>query len=601
MKSLMLFLRVMLEDIEHWCCTSTTRDYQTIARRVEHEGVSFLTITLPAFGKELEKALDQGSVGPAMFAGFTRHGALPRFLGGLLDLVFDRTTGLLLQEPSVEAIRSLRQVTQAFGKLLLPCTERRTREAFDKYLECEKDVRQADATTDPEILDRYRRVGRMLWADLFSRLDASVYDGSILPKHGPGATADRLVGNDKWQQIEWTERLEAVFPAGEYLLPSPRYHQEYLANLRILEPGAERPVRVISVPKTLKTPRIIAVEPTCMQYMQQGLLAAYEAELQRNDILLELVGSASQVPNQRLAKRGSENGTLATLDLSEASDRVSNQHVRVLLENHPWLARAVDASRSRKADVPGHGVIRLAKFASMGSGLTFAMESVVFLTLVITAIESDLNRPVTYRDVRNLVGKVRIYGDDIIVPVEHVPSVVRHLEAFGLKVNLNKSFWTGKFRESCGKEYYAGQDVTLVKVRRLLPPDGRRAEDLVSAVSLRNQCYKAGLWKTARYLDTVLGKYLPMPMVLETSPILGRISALGYETQKTDRYLHRPLVKGLRVAPRIPVSKLDGVPALMKVLLQSQSSDKPNPDEQHLMRAGRPKSTNTKLGWGPPF
>jgi len=354
-----------------------------------------------------------------------------------------------------------------------------------------------------------------------------------------------------------------------------------------------------------------------MQYVQQGLLGELRKAVDADDIASSLIGWASQVPNQHLAHQGSRNGALATLDLSEASDRVSNQHVRGLLRNHPWLNAAVDSCRSRKADVPGHGVIRLAKFASMGSALTFPFESMVFMTMVFVGIEERLGRPVTLEDVKHFQGKVRVYGDDIIIPVDYVYSVIAVLESFGLKVNASKSFWSGKFRESCGKDYYDGVDVSITRMRRVLPARRADAEEIVSAVDFRNQLYFAGMWRSAAWLDMELGGLIPFPTVLPTSPILGRNSYMGYETQKLCLTMHRPLVKGLRVVARPPVDILEDESALMKVLTLSAlaSSGGPNEagpnwrklfadlpvDDEHLMRSGRSKSVSTKLGWSTPY
>lgn len=81
MKSLMLLMQEVLEDLGTWCCTSTTRDYNTVARRVEDEGWSFLTITLANFGTDFRKSLSQGYVGHDQFLSFSKAGGLPRFLG----------------------------------------------------------------------------------------------------------------------------------------------------------------------------------------------------------------------------------------------------------------------------------------------------------------------------------------------------------------------------------------------------------------------------------------------------------------------------------------------------------------------------------------
>jgi len=180
-----------------------------------------------------------------------------------------------------------------------------------------------------------------------------------------------------------------------------------------------------------------------------------------------------------MAREGSHTGSLATLDLKEASDRVSNQLVRRMLENHPWLRAGVDSCRSRRAVVEfpsGRSEsIRLGKFASMGSALTFPVEALVFATCAILGIERALGRQLTKKDVHRLRGQVRVYGDDIIVPVEYVHSVNEVLETFGFRVNFGKSYWTGKFRESCGGDYYDGHDVTIVRVRRIFPSSPRNA------------------------------------------------------------------------------------------------------------------------------
>jgi hypothetical protein len=397
-----------------------------------------------------------------------------------------------------------------------------------------------------------------------------------------------------------------VFPHQEYLVSSWSSLPE-LPDVQILDPGKERPVKVTLVPKTLKTPRIIAEEPTCMQYVQQSLLAALWDAVSADRTALTLVGWKDQTPNQRLALQGSLDQELATLDLSEASDRVSNQLVRGMLRYHPFLQEGVDAARSRKADVPGRGVIRLAKFASMGSALCFPFEAFVFTTLVFLGIEEDLNRQITRRDVQSYLDKVRVFGDDIIVPKDHVPAVVEILEDFGLRVNSNKSFWSGKFRESCGKDYYDGNDVSVVRLRELLPSNRKHVAEIVSTVSLRNQLYQAGYWKSTRYLDELLGRLIPFPAVhfalekgewVRTSPVLGRHAFTGYDTQRMSKRLHRPEVRGMTVEETLPVSKLDGYGALLKCLLRMETSDAgmPTSDEDHLKRAGR-AAVDIKLHW----
>lgn len=592
MKSHIVLLRMVLNEMGTRCGTSTTNDWNTIVRRINDEGDSFVTITLPQFAKDFQQALDRREVDSTLFLSFRRRACLPAFLQGFTSLVFDISTGHLLDVPDIDAIHSILQICNLLGKIELPCSDAREKGAFKQYVETDEVVARHASSLSPELLREFRDCARRVWWDVLYEMDSSIFAGNIVPKHGPGATADRIRGNAKFSQKLWTQRLEKVFPHWEFLYPN--WHHYDAAHVNILEPGEEIPVRVVSVPKTQKTPRIIAIEPAHVQYVQQGLWECFLNSIERHNSLSVLVGFVDQQPNQAMAQIGSLDGSLATLDLSEASDRVSWLLVQELLASNRLTKDAVDACRSRSADVPGFGVIPLAKFASMGSALCFPIEAMVFTTIIFMAISRVSGRPVTRRLLSEFVGKVRVYGDDLIVPAEYVQTVVGLLEAFGLKVNLNKSFWTGKFRESCGKEYYDGHDVSIVKVRRVFPTQLKHADEIISLVSLRNQLYKAGLWSTCQWIDNYIERLIPFPMVAETSQALGRHSFLGYDsTQGECRNLQRPLVRAYRKVDRLPLSHLDGPDALLKFFLKR--GDKPY-DKNHLKRAGRPESTRIKLG-----
>jgi len=635
MKSLMMLWRVVANEHGDMCSVSTTRDVKTFSSRVKHEGLSFLGITLPNFGKDFERGLAQGKVTRDMFQGFTWHAGLPRFLGGFLELVFDRDTGVLVSDPSIEAIHALRQLTMLFGKVEVPASAKRVRSAMGGFLETEDEVTRVDCQrTLAETLE-FRQVSTLLWGDVLSRIANDLYrevnsgpSGSVdpewpfvIPKHGPGATADRIRGNAKYDLYEWTERLEAIFPFGEYALPSWRYHSR-LHRVDFRDPGAERPVRVVAVPKTLKTPRIIAIEPSYMQYMQQGLAAMFVDRIRGDQTMGKVVGFDDQWRNHRLVRKGSIDGSLASLDLSEASDRVSWQLVQAMLAPYPLILEAVDATRSRRADVLGE-VIPLSKFASMGSALTFPIEAMVFATCAFVGVQRSLGRRLDRADVNSLRSEVRVYGDDIIVPADLAQSVIEALESFGFKVNRTKSFWTGKFRESCGKEYYDGHDVSVVRVRALvetspgeysLPSSRRFVSETESTVALRNRFYLAGMWRTAKWLDdwnhALLGGWYPTVEVTAQDPwedptprshVLSRWSVLPYRmlygTQDGGityrRGTQAPMVKGWVVQYRIPPSEVSGVGALLKVLHPRKVE--PFEDVRHLTRAGRPEAVRMKL------
>jgi hypothetical protein len=84
----------------------------------------------------------------------------------------------------------------------------------------------------------------------------------------------------------------------------------------------------------------------------------------------------------------------------------------------------------------------------MGNGYTFELESLLFWALAKSVTQVD--------DI------VSVYGDDIIVPSAVVPTLQKVFDYVGFTLNMDKSFWTGQFRESCGKHYFNGYDVSPV-------------------------------------------------------------------------------------------------------------------------------------------
>jgi hypothetical protein len=600
MKSHVVLLGRVLEDLSIQCCVSTTHDYKTVVSRVEEEGLSFLTITLPTFAKDLERALDQGFVDSRLFCSFKKSRALPAFLGGLTSQIFDVDSGVLLDEPSVDAIRGIRQACYLYKKLEHPCSDARMKAAYRKYVETDDQVMMSMMRLTRDDFRDYRRIATLVLGGVLRKAEKAVREGSLIPKHGPGATADRLRGNAKYDNRLWTVRLEEYFPARDFLFPSVNHYLSGEQSVTWLAPEQEMPVRVIAVPKTLKTPRIIAIEPTYQQYVQQALMEFLVEKSERDYYLQHFIGFTDQEPNKTMACHGSAAGDLATLDLSEASDRVSIQHVEHLLEDTSLLSRAVFAVRSSKAEIPGYGVETIAKYASMGSALTFPLEAMVFLTIILLGIERENGTPVTRKTLQGLMGKVRVYGDDIIVPVQYAESVSQALADFGLVVNVDKSFWTGKFRESCGGDYYAGRDVTVVKCVRDLPTNRTHVSEINSAVSLRNQLNELGYWRTVEYLDHCIERLIPFPTVLPGSPGLGKHSlSLDFDVQRVCPHLQRPLVRAAVIDGRIPDSDVSGTGALLKYFLKRGSE--PFADVKHLERAGRPDAVNMKLRWITPY
>jgi len=603
MKSLVNLFTEVLADCGDLCSANTIHDNKTVMDRFGHEGFEFFTRTLPKMGAGLERALDLSQASPDLFPGFRCRQGTPILFGDFFDLVFDRASGTLLDDPCVDAIFCLRQLTLFFKKIEVACGTAEVDNAFAAFVQSNTDVSTWEKEAGVELFEEFERLSRLIFSEPMFEVDRKVRNFDLAPAHGSGATADKLLGNKKFELPSWTDRLESVAPYWRYAAWSG-YSSALYARVDMRSLERELPVKVVQVPKTVETPRIIAEEPTCMQFMQQGIFRSLRHEMDQT-YLVDLIGTRSQQPNQLLAREGSLTGNLATLDLSEASDRVSNLLVQALFDRFPDLSDAVQACRSRRADVPGHGVITLARFASMGSALTFPVESMVFLIITLLGMEDALGTRFSDRSqIMGLIGRVRIYGDDIIVPVDAVPSVVSYLEAYGLRVNNHKSFWTGKFRESCGMEYFDGIDVTICRARQLLPSCRKDVKEVISAVELRNHLYMRGLWRSARWMDGFLKKIIPLPILPETSPALGRRSFLRPEGTGVCPRLQRPVVKAAYVRYTLRKSEIDGEAALMKCLGYPGETEfdefgfyKPRyADGDHLRFAGRPDASDIYIG-----
>jgi len=204
----------------------------------------------------------------------------------------------------------------------------------------------------------------------------------------------------------------------------------------IIHPG-----KISLVPKSAKEYRSIMVEPSLNTFCQAGV-GSYIAERLRNCG----VDIRDQTLNQRLARKGSIDGSLATVDLSSASDTISIELVYDLL-GVDWGAFL---SRFRTGTVDFEGkLVRLEKFSSMGNGFTFPLETLIFYALAWGVCV----------EIGAATGDVISYGDDIIIPSEAYPSLLRVFTSCGFTVNTEKSFAKGPFRESCGKDYHQGIDI----------------------------------------------------------------------------------------------------------------------------------------------
>lgn len=215
--------------------------------------------------------------------------------------------------------------------------------------------------------------------------------------------------------------------------------------------------RIALVPKTAKTDRVISVEPALNSLIQLGIGDYISRRLSRFGIDL-----SDQTHNQRLARIGSIDDSLATIDLSSASDTVSRGLVAHLLPLDWYLL--LSESTTSMVDFDGR-TMKLEKFSTMGNGFTFPLETLIFYTLAFSVSKIEGCR--SDRDV------VSVYGDDIIVPSAACLPLCRVLREVGFTPNPSKTFSTGPFRESCGCDYFRGTNVRPVYLK-----DTPRGHDL---------------------------------------------------------------------------------------------------------------------------
>lgn len=207
------------------------------------------------------------------------------------------------------------------------------------------------------------------------------------------------------------------------------------------DPQSVRGNRFTTVPKDCKKNRGIAVEPSINLFYQLGYGRVIRQRLNRHGINL----TEGQDIHRRLAREASNEGHLATLDLSNASDTICRNLVKFLLPSR-WF-EVLDSLRSKRTQLNGRWYL-LEKFSSMGNGFTFELESLIFLALTASICGEDK------------IGKqVFAFGDDLILPTQYSEAVVSLLSFCGFTTNKEKSFVSGVFRESCGGDFFGGTSV----------------------------------------------------------------------------------------------------------------------------------------------
>lgn len=218
-----------------------------------------------------------------------------------------------------------------------------------------------------------------------------------------------------------------------------------------------------SVPKQNDIRRTICTEPTLNMFFQLGI----GMEIRR--ILMSRLGldlADQQDVNAELARLGSIDGSFGTIDLASASDSISIELCKRVLPK--YFLRWLMLTRSPETIMPDGSWVELQMISSMGNGFTFPLQTMIFAAIVIVAYRLH-GVPYAFRKSRSKTGRVNIgvFGDDIVVERSIYEYLIQKLPLFGFVVNADKSFNTGNFRESCGKDYWAGVLVRGVYLKEL--------------------------------------------------------------------------------------------------------------------------------------
>lgn len=533
-------------------------DLNTLRLAATNRGISTFVLDLPALGKHLDRCLAMSKwtlSGLPFSQGDSVCRRLPKFLRGLYKLVFSEE-GTLRDDYSVEAIISLRQVLCLAKKVPLPFSE----EALDASV---SDLFTEDACLPkPEKFWTADHLSTCMIRNAFSGFSRSRYYnqkvamnsqkesvsvvltcldavsrrvcaalGSYDPfmwrfRHGPGAISQRPgTVHNKYQWYGWSDRLESVYPIAEHGFHS--YVAWAGATYLMRLPGYTPVSRLVAVPKTYQKPRLIAAEPSEHQWCQQNLWHYFRT----NSALTwidNFVRFRDQSLNQELCISGSKDGSLATVDLKSASDRVSCHAVGCFFRHNLDLLNALRATRTQfleqRLTESQPERLELRKFSTMGSACTFPVETLMFLGIALSCVLTRRQLKPTVKNIVSLQGEVAVFGDDIIVPSDCRELLQSTLEVLDFKVNESKTFSEGFFRESCGVDCYRGVDVTPVYVRSLCMDT---PESLSSVVDCTNNFYHKFYLHVSAYLESTLQQHKTLATVRAGSGHFGLHSRVG--------------------------------------------------------------------------
>lgn len=522
----------LLADIADLSGLNMVRDVREVRRRTLSEGASFLTKRLPALGKALDCALSKADT-VMDYTGFKTRGGYPEFLGDLFRRCFDRAGRSLLDvSPLTDclaavAVRYIRQILYLWYKYELPYTKAQETDLEDRFIATEAAL--PDTIPSCPVIQGA--------GDLIARVVADFHYENLAPRHGPGAVATGELPWEKWRFKRLYQPIERIFPFSEWYIPSLSYlarSKDPLGDLEILKEGT---AKAVFVPKDSRGPRLISCEPLEYQWLQQGIAAEMITCINRNRLTSGRVNFTHQEVNRRYALYGSMGAGWVTLDMADASDRVSTILVeRLFAKSH--VLEYLLASRTQCTVLPSGRKVRMKKFAPMGSALCFPVESLVFFALAVNVLVHHLGYTL-----ETACERVKVYGDDLILGKEDYLAVMQYFPYVGLMFNAKKCCTSGFFRESCGLDSFCGVDVTPIKFRTRL---SRRRDTacIASWIQYSNALDLRGYSRVARRIEGYVWSVFPtdcgaIPYICHEHP---PVAFLSY--RRHDAHNHTGVARG---------------------------------------------------------
>jgi hypothetical protein len=471
------------------CQYVSEADIFCFQRRVDGEGLSFLTTVLPRLGKDLEAAFNCGRYVNASRFKCRKGHSYPLFLSGAFSRVL-HPDGTLRDDCDAGAVACIRQLTLMFYKLKLGFTPEQEERVSEQFIATDASLPSLGPMRRQINLDPTVHIANSNMLDIARKAVHGLLKGcspfGIRPRHGSGSSACGVKPHERYGTCRYIPRLDAVYNYGDHFFFNDHHVDHSGLRWWIHREEVEPPARVVFVEKDSRGPRLISMEPRELMFIQQGLMTKLYDHVSKHRAIASQLDFTDQSRNRDGARKASLTHDVSSLDLSEASDRVSWELVEHLFPRD-WVT-ALAATRSLFTVLPDGRMVIFRKFAPMGSALCFPVEAICFWALAHAAVPDGgafLERTLT-DNLSDDDYTLSVFGDDILCESEFTSNTVKNLESVGLKVNLSKSYTQGPFRESCGGDYLNGVDVGFVRVNHLPVAGSTKSEAAFRCVDAIN-------------------------------------------------------------------------------------------------------------------